>query len=48
MNRRLGFSIALIAALFGFWALSQKPVCPDGFAASFGTRSGWSCVTIEK
>jgi len=48
MNLRLGFSVALIAVLFGFWVLSQKPVCPDGFASSFDTRSGWSCAAIEK
>jgi hypothetical protein len=44
MNLRLGFSVALIAALFGFWVLSQKPVCPDGSVASFGSRSGWACI----
>jgi hypothetical protein len=44
MVRRLGLSVALIAVLFGFWVLSQKPVCPDRFATSFAMRSGWSCV----
>jgi hypothetical protein len=44
MNLRLGFSVALIAVLFGFWILSQQPVCPDGAVASFGLRSGWACI----
>jgi hypothetical protein len=44
MALRFGFSVALIAVLFGFWVLSQKPVCPDGSTASFAMRSGWSCV----
>lgn len=48
MNLRLGFSVALIAVLFLFWFLSTKPVCPDGFAASFGRGTGWSCVALEK
>ena len=48
MKLRLGFSVALIAVLYGFWVMSQKPVCPVGFAASFGMRLGWSCEAAAK
>ena len=48
MNLRLGFSVALIAVLFGFYVLSQKPDCPSGFATAFDPRSGWSCAAVEK
>jgi hypothetical protein len=48
MKLRLGFSVALIAVLYGFWVLSQKPACPVGFAASFGMRLGWSCDAVAK
>jgi hypothetical protein len=48
MKLRLGFSVALIAVLYGFWIVSQKPVCPVGFAASFGARFGWSCEAVGK
>jgi hypothetical protein len=48
MKLRLGFSVALIAVLYGFWVMSQKPVCPVGFAASFGMRLGWSCEAVAK
>ena len=44
MNPRLLFSVALIAVLFCFWLVMTKPTCPDGFAASLGARSGWTCV----
>jgi len=44
MKTRIGFSIALVAVLYGFWLLSMKPICPIGFVASFGPRTGWSCV----
>jgi hypothetical protein len=44
MNRRLWFSIALIAVLFGSWLVLTRPICQDGFAASLVTRAGWSCV----
>jgi hypothetical protein len=44
MNRRLWFSIALIAVLFCFWLVVSKPICRDGAAGSLGPRSGWSCV----
>jgi hypothetical protein len=46
MYRRIGFSIVLVAVLFGFWLLSQRPICQDGLTASFGARTGWSCVEI--
>jgi hypothetical protein len=48
MNRRLWFSIALIAVLFCFWIVLTKPICQDGLAASLGTRSGWTCVANAK
>jgi hypothetical protein len=44
MKQRLWFSLALIAVLFCFWLVLTKPMCRDGFAASLGTRSGWTCV----
>jgi hypothetical protein len=44
MNQRLWFSVALIAVLFCLWLVLSKPMCRDGLAASFGTRSGWICV----
>jgi hypothetical protein len=47
MNPRLWFGIALIAVLFGFWLIMGKPICSDGFAASFDRRSGWACVAND-
>ncbi|MDB5611091.1 MAG: hypothetical protein JWP25_7991 [Bradyrhizobium sp.] len=44
MNLRLGFGIALIAVLFCLWLVLTKPICGDGFTASFVTRTGWTCV----
>ena len=44
MKQRLWFSLALIAVLFCFWLVLTKPMCRDGFTASLGTRSGWTCV----
>ena len=44
MNPRLLLSVGLIAVLFGFWLVVTKPTCRDGFAASLGARSGWTCV----
>jgi hypothetical protein len=44
MNRRLLFSIALIAALIAFWLALTKPICGDRFTASLESRSGWTCV----
>ena len=44
MNLRLLFSVALIAVLLCFWLVMTKPMCREGFTASLGARSGWSCV----
>jgi hypothetical protein len=44
MGKRLWFGVALIAVLFCFWLVLAKPICRDGFAATLGTRSGWTCV----
>ena len=44
MKQRLWFGLALIAVLFCFWLVMTKPMCRDGFAATLGTRSGWTCV----
>ena len=44
MNRRLFLSVALIAVLLCFWLVVSRPICRDGFAASLGGRSGWTCV----
>jgi hypothetical protein len=44
MNRRLLFSIALIAVLIAFWLALTKPICGDRFTASLESRSGWTCV----
>jgi hypothetical protein len=47
MSPRLWFSIALIAVLFGFWLTMAKPICGDGFAASFARGLGWTCVAKD-
>jgi hypothetical protein len=44
MNPRLLLSVALIAVLLCFWLVMTKPMCRDGFAASLGAHSGWTCV----
>ena len=44
VNRRLLLSVGLIAVLFCFWLVMTRPICRDGFAASLGSRSGWTCV----
>jgi hypothetical protein len=44
MKQRLWLSLALIAVLFCFWLLLTKPMCRDGFVATFGARAGWRCV----
>jgi hypothetical protein len=44
MKRWLSSSVALIAVLLYFWLVLTKPICRDGFAASLGKRSGWTCV----
>ncbi len=46
MKLRIAFGVALIAVLFAFWLFSQRPLCREGFTASFGVRDGWSCVEI--
>ncbi len=43
MKLRLGFSVALVAALFVFWLLLSKPACETGFKASMVTWT-WTCV----
>lgn len=44
MNRRLAFSIGLIAVLFCLWLVLAKPICRDGLIASLRTGFGWACV----
>jgi hypothetical protein len=44
VKQRLWFSLALIAVLSCFWLLMTKPMCREGFVATLGTGSGWSCV----
>ena len=44
MKRRIWSSVALVAVLFCFLT---RPICRDGFAASLGTRSGWTCVAND-
>jgi hypothetical protein len=44
MKQRLWFSLALIVVLGCFWFVMTKPMCREGFVATLGTRSGWTCV----
>lgn len=44
MKQRLSFSLALIVVLACFWFVMTKPMCCEGFVATLGTRSGWTCV----
>ena len=44
MKRRLLLSVALVAALYGFWVALAKPTCQAGFAASLGKDFKWTCV----
>ena len=44
MNRRLGFSIALVVVLFGLWLIFTKPMCGMRFRASLVTGTRWTCV----
>jgi hypothetical protein len=44
MKQRLSFSLALIAVLACFWFVMTKPMRREGFVATLGTRSGWTCV----
>lgn len=48
MQRRLWFSVALIAVLFCFWLVMSKPICRDGFSSSLDPRAGWTCVANGK
>jgi len=45
MKLRLGFSVALIAVLFGVWLLLSKPSCLIGYRAAFTPPSTWTCVS---
>jgi hypothetical protein len=45
MKLRLGFSVALVAVLFGVWLLLSKPTCLGGYRASFAPPSTWTCVS---
>jgi hypothetical protein len=44
MKLRLGFSVALVAVLFGVWVLLSKPSCLTGYRASFAPPATWTCV----
>lgn len=45
MKLRIGFSVALIAVLYGIWMLSSKPSCLTGYKASLASFSTWRCVS---
>jgi hypothetical protein len=45
MKLRVGFSVALVAVLFGVWLMLSKPTCEIGFKASLVTWTSWTCVT---
>jgi hypothetical protein len=45
MKLRLGFSVALVAVLYGIWLLSSKPSCLSGYKASLASVSTWRCVS---
>jgi hypothetical protein len=47
MKRWLWPGVGLIAVLFCFWLVLTKLICRDGFAASLGTRSGWTSVAND-
>jgi uncharacterized membrane protein len=44
MKLRIGFSVALVAVLFGVWLLLSKPTCGLGFKASLVSWTSWTCV----
>jgi hypothetical protein len=48
MKRRLGFSVALIVVLLGFWLAMSRPMCRDGLAASLDARLGWTCLADRR
>jgi hypothetical protein len=45
MKLRLGFSVALVAVLYGIWLWSSKPSCLTGYKASLASFSTWACVS---
>jgi hypothetical protein len=44
MKLRLGFSVALVAVLFGVWVLLSRPSCLAGYKAGFAPPATWTCV----
>jgi len=44
MKLRLGFGVALVAVLFGFWLLLSKPSCLIGYKASLASPTRWTCA----
>jgi hypothetical protein len=45
MKLRLGFSVALVAVLYGIWLWSLKPSCLAGYKASLASSTSWTCVS---
>jgi hypothetical protein len=45
MKLRLGFSVALVAVLYGIWLWSSKPSCLAGYKASLASSTSWTCVS---
>ena len=45
MKLRLGFSVALVAVLFGLWLLLSKPSCVIGYKAQLVPPTTWTCVS---
>jgi hypothetical protein len=45
MKLRLGFSVALVAVLYGIWLWSQKPSCLMGYKAALASSAAWTCVS---
>jgi hypothetical protein len=44
MKTRLLLSVALVAALYGFWVVMARPTCVIGFTASLGKDFKWTCA----
>lgn len=44
MKLRIGFSVALIAVVFGVWLMLSKPSCEIGFKAALVSLTSWTCV----